>query len=85
MSDQTPNRTNPAATASSDEGSAEEERASTREQRAGKARRRVIVHPPEGTDPHPEAEPERFGAGENLARLREDVPPHWGARSDESD
>ena len=43
-----------------------------------KQRRRVHVPPPEGTDPHPEAEPERFPDDDNTDRLKADKPPHWG-------
>ncbi|KQO63402.1 hypothetical protein ASF23_03825 [Curtobacterium sp. Leaf261] len=40
--------------------------------------RRVTTAPVPGSDPHPAPEPERHGDGENDARLRGDVPPHWG-------
>ncbi|MDM4762007.1 hypothetical protein QT381_03185 [Galbitalea sp. SE-J8] len=40
--------------------------------------RRVTTAPPPGSDPHPVAEPERHAPAENDARLRGDVPPHWG-------
>lgn len=40
--------------------------------------RRVTTDPVPGTDPSPSPEPERHASGENDARLREDVPPHWG-------
>lgn len=40
--------------------------------------RRVTTDPVPGSDPSPAPEPERHAAGENDARLRADVPPHWG-------
>lgn len=40
--------------------------------------RRVVTDPVPGTDPAPSPEPERHSSGENDARLRADVPPHWG-------
>ena len=43
-----------------------------------KARRRVVVPPPEGVDPAPDPEPDRFGDDDNDERLKADVPPHWG-------
>ena len=39
--------------------------------------RRVSTPPPEGTDPHPDAEPDRHGDGENDERLRGEKPPHY--------
>jgi len=44
----------------------------------GKKRRRVSLPPPEGTDAHPEPEPERFSGDDNTERLKGDKPPHWG-------
>ncbi|EPR76585.1 hypothetical protein ADILRU_1070 [Leifsonia rubra CMS 76R] len=44
----------------------------------GKKRRRVTTAPPEGSDPHPRAEPLRHPANENDERLKGDKPPHWG-------
>ncbi|GAB2985045.1 hypothetical protein GCM10027282_25740 [Frigoribacterium salinisoli] len=43
-----------------------------------RAGRRVTTDPVPGTDPTPAPEPERHSSAENDARLREDVPPHWG-------
>ena len=43
-----------------------------------KKRRRAQVPPPEGTDPHPEGEPDRFSDDDNAERLKGDKPPHWG-------
>jgi hypothetical protein len=43
-----------------------------------KGRRRVVVPPPDGVDPTPEGEPDRFGDNDNDERLKADVPPHWG-------
>ena len=43
-----------------------------------RAGRRVTTDPVPGSDPAPAPEPERHGSAENDARLREDVPPHWG-------
>jgi len=43
-----------------------------------RAGRRVTTDPVPGTDPTPSPEPERHSSAENDARLREDVPPHWG-------
>lgn len=39
--------------------------------------RRVRTEPPPGSDPEPLEEPDRHAEGENDARLREDVPPHY--------
>jgi len=40
--------------------------------------RRVTTDPVPGTDPSPEPEPSRSSGTENDARLKQDVPPHWG-------
>lgn len=40
-------------------------------------RRRAQAPAPEGTDPHPEAEPERHSEGDNDERLLGDKPPHY--------
>jgi hypothetical protein len=39
--------------------------------------RRVTTPPPPGSDPEPLEEPDRHAEGENDARLRDDVPPHY--------
>ncbi len=41
-------------------------------------RRRVSTEPPQGSDPHPTGEPERYLVDENDERLKGDKPPHWG-------
>ncbi|WP_339619510.1 hypothetical protein [uncultured Salinibacterium sp.] len=41
-------------------------------------RRRVTTAAPTGSDPHPQAEPERHSNNENDERLKGDKPPHWG-------
>ena len=43
----------------------------------GRRRRRVTTQPAPGYDPAPGPEPARHRDGENDARLRGDVPPHW--------
>jgi len=40
-------------------------------------RRRVVVPPPEGTEPAPEAEPERHRENDNDERLKAEKPPHY--------
>ncbi len=40
-------------------------------------RRRVTTPPPPGSDPAPASEPSRHARGENDARMRGDVPPHY--------
>jgi len=40
--------------------------------------RRVTTEPVPGTDPNPAPEPPRGTGTENDARLKQDVPPHWG-------
>jgi len=40
-------------------------------------RRRAQVPAPEGTDPHPETEPERHSEGDNDERLIGEKPPHY--------
>jgi len=40
--------------------------------------RRVTTQPVPGTDPNPTPEPARSTGTENDARLKQDVPPHWG-------
>lgn len=42
-----------------------------------RAKRRVVVPPPDGVDPHPTPEPERFGESDNDERLTADKPPHY--------
>jgi hypothetical protein len=44
----------------------------------GRKRRRVTTAPPDGSDPHPTAEPDRHLANENDEQLKGDKPPHWG-------
>ena len=39
---------------------------------------RVRTDPVPGTDPNPAPEPPRSTGTENDARLKQDVPPHWG-------
>jgi hypothetical protein len=39
--------------------------------------RRARTEPPPGSDPFPIEEPDRHAEGENDARLRGDVPPHY--------
>lgn len=39
--------------------------------------RRATTPPPVGSDPTPIEEPDRHPEGENDARLRADVPPHY--------
>ena len=39
---------------------------------------RVTTEAPAGSDPTPAPEPSRGTGTENDARLRDDVPPHWG-------
>ena len=40
--------------------------------------RRVTTEPPPGSDPHPEPEPSQSSGTENDARLKAEMPPHWG-------
>jgi len=46
-------------------------------ERRPRRHRRVTTEPPPGSDPEPLEEPDRHAEGENDARLREDVPPHY--------
>jgi len=39
---------------------------------------RVTTEPPAGSDPSPAPEAPRGSGTENDARLKDDVPPHWG-------
>lgn len=39
---------------------------------------RVTTEPPAGSDPNPVPEAPRGSGTENDARLKGDVPPHWG-------
>jgi hypothetical protein len=75
-----PDPTPDAATPAAETGGATTSDASTPPAelpRRVRARRRVTTAPPAGTDPSPQAEPERHALEENDERLRAEKPPHY--------